>query len=139
MADKSIVEYIYEESHEKWFLCGLCHLKLGTDLKRNFMVRTSLVSKCLEVKINEAKMCLIKQLQTSLDMSHFTAKLPMKQWSLTVKGLLYQGESHVKGYTWNKNVVVSSSIFSESFRNLSAGQDIGNPWWEIKLYYFLAL
>lgn len=56
MEEKTSAEFIFGKSHEnKYFPCGIWHLKLGTNLKRNFMIWTTLVSKCLKVKTSEAK------------------------------------------------------------------------------------
>lgn len=56
MADKSIIEFTSGESDEKKMISLVTfHLKVAIYLKINFMVWIMLVSKCMETKINEAK------------------------------------------------------------------------------------
>lgn len=55
MDDKSVLSSYLKNRVENNVSCGIWHLKLGSDLKRSFMVWTTLVSKCFKFKMKEAQ------------------------------------------------------------------------------------
>lgn len=57
------------------------------------MVWTILASQCLKVKIKEAKSKSGKAVVNLSGTLHFITKLTLADWGLTVKGLIYQGDS----------------------------------------------
>lgn len=99
MADKSTIEFVFGESHEKKFSCGLWHLKLGPDLKKRHFVRwTTLVSKWSMVKLKEAKKSSGEAPANLSDIPHSITTLPSGDWGPTVRGLIYTVTVIASGY-----------------------------------------